>query len=336
MRRLNKPYITFAVPSYNSEPFLHVALESLRCFDDRIEVLVVNDGSTDKTAEVAETYAKKYPIIRLINQENKGHGGAINTALEQARGIYFKVLDSDDWVDPMVLKEVLSDLEKAEELSDIYLCDYSYWQQYEKVVTVVSFAKRLPQRKTIHLNEMKPLGMKENFTLHSTMFKAEVLRTSGVKLPEHCSYEDNYMVYAGLVYSKTIRYLHQSLYQYQVGRKGQSMSKANLLGRYGQIILTTELVFDFYDIMPLKKSNPKLFHLLLHHLNLIVTMVPFCCQNQGSKEARKAMKEFFSRVKEKNPAQLAEVMKQPIARWMRYRLFAIIAYPITRHVVRIN
>ena len=336
MPQPNKPYLTIAVPSYNSEPYLHIALDSLRDFDDRIEVLVVNDGSKDKTAEIAADYGQKYPIIRLINQENKGHGGAINTALAEAKGVYFKVLDSDDWVDPEVLKAVLDDLEKAEELPDIYLCDYSYWQQYEKVITVVSFLKRLPQGKTIPLNQMKPLSMKENFTLHSTMFKTEVLRSSGVVLPEHCSYEDNYMVYAGLVHSRTIRYLHRSLYQYQIGRVGQSMSKANLLSKYAQIILTTELVFDFADIMPLKKSDPKLFHLFLHHLNLVVTMVPFCCNNQGSKQARQAMKEFYARVKEKNGPQLAETSKNPIVRWMRYRLFAKIAYPITRHVVPIN
>ena len=110
MSTATKPLITFAIPSYNSEEYLHIALDSLLGHEEEIEVLVIDDGSKDQTLKIAETYAEKYPNIIPIHQENKGHGGAINTAVEHAKGLYFKVLDSDDWVNKDALSALLEDI----------------------------------------------------------------------------------------------------------------------------------------------------------------------------------------------------------------------------------
>ena len=117
--------ISFIIPSYNVEKYLSKALESFLAGDvlDKIEVLIVNDGSKDSTATVANEYVEKYPeTYRLINKQNGGHGSAINTGAEAANGKFLKVIDADDWVITDNLKELIEKLEVCE--SDVFLTPY--------------------------------------------------------------------------------------------------------------------------------------------------------------------------------------------------------------------
>ena len=338
---LSKPYITFCIPAYNSEPFLHVALDSLMRFDSRIEVLVIDDGSTDKTFEIAKGYAARFPIFRVIHQENKGHGGAINTAIPKAKGRFFKVLDSDDWVDVNALNALLDDIERCEAFPDVYVMDYTYWQGYEKESTFITYDRCLPQHRTVSIDSVKRMKMKQNFTVHSTLFRTELLRAHNVSLPEHCSYDDNYLVYVALSCGKTVRYLHRSLYQYMIGRDGQSMNRENLFRKWGDIIKTSELVYERYDVSTLKKSRPGLYRLLLHHLHLIVAMVPYVCHLNGSAEAETAMKKFFARCKQSKPEQYKLVRRHIVIRFMTApgklgRFFTKVIDTIARKIVKFN
>ena len=101
--------LSIAIPSYNSEAYMANCIESLLTGGEDVEILVVNDGSKDGTARIADEYAAKYPnIVRAIHQENGGHGEAVNAGLRNATGAYFKVVDSDDWVDTKAYKEILT------------------------------------------------------------------------------------------------------------------------------------------------------------------------------------------------------------------------------------
>ena len=122
--------LTFAVPCYNSEAYMEKCIDSLLVGGEDVEILIVNDGSKDRTAEIADAYAKKYPtIVRAIHQENKGHGGAVNAGLANATGLYFKVVDSDDWVDEESLHKILALLrrfqDEGEEI-DMLVSNYVY------------------------------------------------------------------------------------------------------------------------------------------------------------------------------------------------------------------
>ena len=104
--------LTIAIPCYNSESYMEKCIESLLPGGSRVEILLVDDGSKDRTAEIADSYAARYPgIVRAIHQENKGHGGAVNTGIANADGFYFKVVDSDDWVDRDAYLTILDTLE---------------------------------------------------------------------------------------------------------------------------------------------------------------------------------------------------------------------------------
>ena len=109
-------YISFAIPCYNSEDYMARAIESILTGGDEVEILIVNDGSADRTSKIAHGYMEKYPgIVRVIDKENGGHGDAVNEGLGAARGKYFKVVDSDDWVDEEALCKILTLLRNLED-----------------------------------------------------------------------------------------------------------------------------------------------------------------------------------------------------------------------------
>ena len=123
-------YISFAIPCYNSQDYMSRAIESILTGGEEIEIIIVNDGSTDRTSEIAHEYRKQYPdIIRVIDKENGGHGDAVNAGLDSARGKYFKVVDSDDWVDEESLQkilELLRNLEEEDSQIDMLVSNYVY------------------------------------------------------------------------------------------------------------------------------------------------------------------------------------------------------------------
>ena len=100
--------LTVVIPSYNSQEYLERAVKTTLINADDIEVIIVDDGSTDNTPQLADDLAKKYQnIVRVIHKENGGHGDAVMTGLKNAKGMYFKVLDSDDWFNTKALNAIL-------------------------------------------------------------------------------------------------------------------------------------------------------------------------------------------------------------------------------------
>ena len=122
--------LSFAIPCYNSESYMEKCIESILIGGEDVEILIVNDGSKDRTAEIADAYEAKYPTIcRAIHQENGGHGEAVNAGIRNATGRYFKVVDSDDWVDPDAYRAILNKLreyDSDENCLDMLLSNYVY------------------------------------------------------------------------------------------------------------------------------------------------------------------------------------------------------------------
>ena len=106
--------ISFAVPCYNSAAYMDKCIESLLACGDDIEIIIVDDGSTkDDTPQKADAWQEAHPgIIRAIHQENGGHGEAVNTGIRNAQGIFFKVVDSDDWVNEEAFEAILKKLQE--------------------------------------------------------------------------------------------------------------------------------------------------------------------------------------------------------------------------------
>ena len=122
--------LSIAVPCYNSEAYMEKCIDSLLVGGEEVEILIVDDGSKDGTTEIADRYQEKYPtIVKAIHQENKGHGGAVNTGVENATGLYFKVVDSDDWVNPEAYQKilnVLAEVVRGPKTLDLLISNYVY------------------------------------------------------------------------------------------------------------------------------------------------------------------------------------------------------------------
>lgn len=122
--------LSIAIPCYNSEAYMRKCIESLLTGGEDVEIIIVNDGSKDGTAGIAEEYAQKYPtIVKAVHQENGGHGAAVNTGIRNAEGLYFKVVDSDDWVKKEAYLQVLDTLRELAGGAcalDMLVCNFVY------------------------------------------------------------------------------------------------------------------------------------------------------------------------------------------------------------------
>ena len=190
-------YITFTVPCYNSESYMRRCVDSLLAGGRDVEIILVNDGSTDRTAEIADEYQLKYPdIVRAVHKENGGHGSGVNKGLELARGLYYKVVDSDDWLDKDSYLRLLKRIkdfcagrtaESDRKQPDLIVCNYVYDHLDEGTSRVMDYRNIFPKEKLCTWNEIGRFKPSQYLIMHSLMFRAEVLRRSGVKLPEHLS-----------------------------------------------------------------------------------------------------------------------------------------------------
>ena len=146
--------LTVTVPCYNSEAYMEKCIRSLLPGGEDIEILIVDDGSTkDRTAQIADAYAAKYPgIVRAIHQENGGHGEAVNTGIKNASGLYFKVVDSDDWVGKKALLEIiarLKQLEREKTPVDVFLTNFVYNKEGARHKKVMRFGRVFRKNKSL-------------------------------------------------------------------------------------------------------------------------------------------------------------------------------------------
>ena len=143
--------LSIAIPSYNSEAYMRHAIESLLPGGDEVEILVVDDGSKDGTAAIADEYEARYPgIVRALHKENGGHGDAVMCGLHHATGIYFKVVDSDDWVDPECFNRVLARLREALDLEWWRFLEWDEHRQCVRCLPAYTHNARLDKK--YHLN----------------------------------------------------------------------------------------------------------------------------------------------------------------------------------------
>lgn len=248
-------YITFAVPCYNSEDYMRRCVDSLLIGGQDVEIILINDGSSDHTAEIADEYAAAYPdLVRVVHKENGGHGSGVNKGLELANGIYYKVVDSDDWFDKDAYQKLLSSLKMFDtEKPDLIVCNYVYDHLEEGTKKSMDYRNVFPKEKQCTWDEIGKFHPSQYLIMHSLMFRTEVLRVSGVKLPEHTFYVDNLFSYKPLPYAKTIYYMDIDLYHYYLGRDDQSVNEKVLMKRIDQQIRVTDLVARSVDLEEVKR-----------------------------------------------------------------------------------
>lgn len=234
--------LTVTVPCYNSEAFMRKCIDSLLTGrDDRIEVIIVDDGSTDNTGGIADKYAKDFPgIVRVVHQPNGGHGEGINAGLLRATGTFFKVVDSDDWVSES-LPDFLAYLEKIESEggADLVVTNYYYEHADQRKCRSLGYANILPEGRVFTWSEAKTFHIYQLLTIHCCTFKTEIMKKSGFVLPKHVFYEDNLMIHLLVPFVHRMAYLNTDLYHYYIGRPDQSVQKLSMMKRYKDQIAVT-------------------------------------------------------------------------------------------------
>lgn len=237
--------LTVTVPCYNSQDYMKNCIESLLPGGERVEIIIIDDGSKDNTGAIADEYAAKYPDrVRVIHQENGGHGEGINQGLKHAAGTYFKVVDSDDTVSAD-FPGFLDALEACEAQGGVDLMVTNYYYVHADGVgdRSINYASVLPQERIFGWEDTKPFRIYQMLTIHSCTFRTEAMRKWGAQLPKHTFYEDNLMVYMTLPHVKRMYYRNADLYRYWIGRPDQSVQQNVMSRRYRHQILVTEQCF---------------------------------------------------------------------------------------------
>ena len=195
--------LSIAVPCYNSQDYMRNCVDSLLKGGELVEILIVNDGSKDDTAKIADEYAEKYPtIVRVIHQENGGHGEAVNTGIRNATGFYFKVVDSDDWVNEEAFEAILKKLQEliaGPQTLDMLISNFVYEKQGVKRKKIMRYRKYLPQNRIFTWDEVSNMPVGKYILMHSVIYRTELLRECGLELPKHTFYVDNLFVYQPLM-----------------------------------------------------------------------------------------------------------------------------------------
>ena len=269
--------LTIAIPSYNSENYLSKCIESLLPGGEDVEILVVNDGSKDNTSAIGHEYEAKYPgIVKVIDKENGGHGSAVNAGVEHATGLFFKVVDSDDWVKKSAYLEILEKLKDfagSDVILDMLISNFVYEKEGAAKKKVMRYAHALPKDTVFTWNDVGHFFKGQYILMHSVIYRTKLLRECGMKLPDHTFYVDNIFVYEPLPYVKNMYYMDVNFYRYYIGREDQSVNEKVMIGRVDQQLRVNKLMID-YTVRKRKIIfvNKRLKQYMLNYLEIITTI----------------------------------------------------------------
>lgn len=288
--------ITFGIPCYNSSPYMDKCIQSILDGTGRaddIEIVIVDDGSfKDDTAEKADEWERKEPgLIRAIHQENGGHGMAVLAGLNNARGTFFKVVDSDDWLDCDSVTAMLDAMRRSEaagENVDLVITNYVYEHTVDNTRNVVSYRHVLPQGRVFNWEEIGHFPMSENLLMHALCYRTSILRNEGVPLPAHTFYVDNIYAWLPLPRCKRLLYLDVDMYRYFIGREDQSVNEKVMASRVDQQVRITRIMMEAYH--PYK--DIEVVQLRSYMVNYFVIMMVICSIFSRLSERPDAMDEL--------------------------------------------
>lgn len=295
--------ISFAVPCYNSAEYMDKCLKSLLKAGEEAEIIIINDGSTkDNTKEIADKYASEYPsIVKAIHKENGGHGDACNYGLKNATGKYFKVVDSDDWVDESALKEVMDTIRSFDDdAPDCVMVNYVYEHVYNNTQRYVDYKKECPVGRKFTFEETKRFDVGKFITMHSLIYKTQLLKDIGLELPKHTFYVDNILIYQPLPFVKSFYYINVDFYRYFIGRPDQSVAEDVIMKRIDQQIRVTEIIMDCFDLNTIKKTQPKLYKYMISHVSILMTICSIYLIKIGTPESYEKKAKLWDRLEKKD------------------------------------
>ena len=285
--------LTVTVPCYNSQDYMENCINSLLPGGDKVEIIIIDDGSRDDTGRIADEYARKYPdMIRVIHQENGGHGEGINQGLKVATGTYFKVVDSDDTLS----SDFPAFLERLEECErrggvDLMVTNYYYVHSDGEGDRSINYSSVLPEGRIFTWPDTKPFQIHQLLTIHSCTFRTEAMRKWGCQLPKHVFYEDNLMIYLTMPHVRRMYYMNADLYRYWIGRPDQSVQHSALMKRCNHQILVTKLAFTSIHLDEV--TEPRLKKYMKHAMFMLFGMAVLFTRLNRTDEAEASFEKMW-------------------------------------------
>lgn len=295
--------LSIIIPSYNARKFLDKGIPTFLdpAVIDSLDVIIVNDGSTDDTAAIAEKYCRMFPnSIRLISQPNKGHGGALNTGCAAAVGKYLRVVDADDWVETQNLAPFVEFLRKCE--SDVVLTDYdtvdiSNWEIKPRRMPPESIGKDF----TLEELMKDRVNNEQILSLHGITYRTDFYQGCSIQLSEHVFYEDVEYATIPCCFAQTLTPAGVLIYHYRIGDVEQSVSDVNQLKRIHHVETVLErMIREFHRIKETMDPGQYRFYciktrsLLLRYLTTVLLLEPD--QKKGREKAANMMQHFLEQM----------------------------------------
>lgn len=322
--------LSLIVPTYNAEKYLDKGLSSFLIKDDRLldklEVLIVNDGSSDKSAEIAQKYVGRYPnIFRLVNKKNGGHGSGINVGANEAAGKYFKVIDADDWVLTDELAELIVKLEQVDD--DVIVTPY---QRFDIGTGMTEDLISKPEFFDVSysLSEVMNQWLQCHPDLHfwGITYKTSFYQQLNYQVLEGVFYEDQEYSTIPLCYAKNIRFLNNLIYIYRIGDVNQSVFGDTQVKRHAHLEAVICRMLEqekFVGSMP--EGGERLWR---KKTSMVITSYYqiMLIKNKDKENGRTITRQLNTKLKQISPAMFQLVEK-------KYKIFIVMSYlHITNHM----
>ena len=310
--------LTCVVPCYNSAAYMERTIGTLLVGGEEMEILIVDDGSTDDTGAIADRLAAEHPaVIRVHHQPNAGHGSAINYGVEHGEGVFFKVVDSDDRLDEASLPgtlDVLRAFSAPGNQPDLVIHDYVYDHTDQKAVFSVTYRGRMKEDALCAWDDTRRFHIWNQFMIHSLIYRRQFLRDIPVRMPERTFYEDNLYIYQPLRYTRRILYHRAPLYGYFIGRSDQSINEQNILRRLDQLTAMVKRMITTYT---LEELNTLPRHLRGHMINTCCSQLVSTCSLhfiEDSPRSREMNRDLWQSIRAFDPALYKALRRNPLGR----------------------
>ena len=335
--------LSVAIPCYNSENYMRHAVETLLVGGEDVEIIIVDDGSSDRTYEIGLELQEAHPgIVKVVHQENAGHGGAVNTGLKEASGLYFKVVDSDDWVKEEAFLEALATLKGLVADSaapDMFICNYVYEKVGEKKKRVIHYRNCMPQDCIFTWDDVSHFRTGQFILMHSVIYRTKLLKDCGLELPKHTFYVDNIYVYQPLPQVKTMYYKDLNLYRYFIGREDQSVNENNMMKRIDQQLFVTRTIIDVHDFTKIKNRHLRSY--MTKYVMIMMTISSVFLIKIGTEDALRKKDELWGYLEGKNRKMFKAISRTVLGKSSKLQSrpgqeFVKVGYEVARKLFHFN
>lgn len=291
--------LTVSVAAYNAEKCIAHCLDSMVNLNvlKQLDIIVVNDGSDDTTEAIVQSYVDRYPTsVRLINKENGGHGSTINTSIKLATGKYYKIVDSDDWVDSTNLERLVKYLA----CNDIDMVLNPYNEVSYSDHNRLTFFN--PNGGNLLYDTKYEVGDMSNdivLYMHSLTFKTQIIKQMGPIIDENCFYVDMEYCIFPMLYVKTFSCLQYPIYQYLLGSLTQSMNMENLVKRRDQHLRVIKRLITYFNVNA-NKLCPSMYEVIALRIKYAIYQQYKIYLNLSPAQACSEIKTFDIWLKQQN------------------------------------